>query len=516
MNTSLRSALPLLAIALIWTTEIALVQEYTIQPRFLDYLSWVGKHAVRWGVALCSTALILFLAGKRALVAIFVLHLLFSLTLLTYFEYYGFPLSEQVFITQATEGAHFGAFALTLISPTFAAALFALLFLKLYLLGPAKRMAAGISRKKSVLAALVGLLLCFAASWKLVPPLDTVASWGEQTLFAEAYGYLPSWAINAYHFRDEKTILENAVATSRPIDKTRLSAMEKLPGGARNIAIIQAESLDFSIIHKDTEEGLAITPFLRRLSEESMFYAVTPFRRYSTAGADFQMISGLLVDAVRIPYKIPGYPFSSVRTIARKAAEKGFKTAVLHGNYGYYYSRDKALPQCGFDRVLFQQDMEKMGIEPEKGYILDADCFALANTLMDGEKNLHFIITMTTHGPFNTHPDVCPLPYPYIKPDSIFDWYANSTSYLDYSLQLFIEGLPDDTLVFLYGDHGSGMKYDGVENGLVPFFIYMKGHNLAPLRTMPEKNALSGEVEYAEIVKLIHDYIENGDQSILP
>lgn len=508
MKAAVRSCLPLFAIALIWTVEVALVQEYTLQPRFLDYVSWIGKHAVRWALAFFTASLILALFGKRVLALVFALHVLLSLTLLTYFDYFDFPLSEQVLLTQTGEGSAFTTFVLALVDPGFAAGLIALFFLKLHLLRRADPAAWQLSRKPVAVSALVGIVLAFGASWKLVPPLHAVGSWGEQALFSEAYGYLPSWALNAFHFRDEATVRDEAIASSKPVEHSRLSRTEPLPPKSRNIIIIQAESLDFSIIGKDTEAGVPITPFLRELSQKSMYYGVTPFRRYGTAGADFKMITGLSAEAARVPYKIAGYPFADVRTIARKSSEKGYKTAVLHGNYGYYYSRDKAFPQCGFDLVLFQQDMQKQGLKPEKGYILDGDCLDLSAKLLDAEKNLHFIITMTSHGPFNTHPDVCPVPYPYPEPQDILQRYANAVRYVDHSLQNYIENLPEDSLVFLYGDHASGLKYEGSEADLVPFFIYSKRQDLSQARCLLPDEALSGEVEFAEIVRLVHDYIE--------
>ena len=508
MKSALRSCLPLLLIAFIWTVEIALIQEYTIQPRFLDYFSWIGKHAVRWGLAFCSVSLLLALFGRYVLALVLTLHVLFSLALLTYFDYFGFPLSEQVLLSQTNEGATFTSYALSLVNPVAAGGLVVLFFLKCFMLQRLDLRVWKQYRKSVAAYALAGILLSFGASWKLVPPLDTVGSWGEQTLFSEAYGYLPSWAINAFHFRDEATVLHAALASTKPVAALRLSETEPLLPRARNIIVIQAESLDFAIIGKDTEAGIPIAPFLRELSRKSMYYGIKAYRRYGTAGADFQMITGLAVEAARIPYKIAGYPFGDIRTIARKSSEKGYKTAALHGNYGYYYSRDKALPHCGFDAVLFQQDMEKEGLKPEKGYILDADCFELSGRLMDGEKNMHFIITMTSHGPFDTHPDVCPVPYPYPEPRDRAEAYANSIRYLDYSLQSYIEKLPDDSIVFLYGDHASGVRYEGSEEELVPFFIFSKSKDLSRASRLLPKTALSGEVEFAEIVRLVHDYIE--------
>ena len=508
MTAIARSCMPLFVIALIWTVEVALIQEYTIQPRFLDYVSWIGKHAVRWALAFFTASLILALFGKRVLALILVLHVLLSLTLLTYFDYFGFPLSEQVLQTQTGETLAFTAFVFSMVNPGFAGGLIALFFLKMYLLRRADPVTWQLSRKPVAVSAIIGIVLAFGASWRLVPPLHTVTTWGEQALFYEAYGYLPSWAINAFHFRDEATVLKEAVASSRPVEHSRLSKTEPLPPQSRNIIIIQVESLDFSIITKDTESGVPITPFLRELSQKSMYYGVTPFRRYSTAGADFMMITGLSVEAARVPYKIAGYPFADVHTIARKSSEKGYKTAVLHGNYGYYYSRDKAFPHCGFDLVLFQQDMEKQGLKPEKGYILDEDCLDLSAKLLNAEKNLHFIITMTSHGPFNTHPDVIPAPYPYPEPQNIVQRYANSIRYVDHSLQNYIENLPEDSLVFLYGDHASGLRYENSEGELVPFFIYSKQQDLSQARSLLPGMALSGEVEFAEIVRLVHDYVE--------
>ena len=102
-------------------------------------------------------------------------------------------------------------------------------------------------------------------------------------------------------------------------------------------------------------------------------------------------------------------------------------------------------------------------------------CLCVFWEKMTGVPQLHFIITLTSHGPWiYLGPDEKQL---YKQPQDIRDNYLNSMRYLDSALEKYVSQLPMGTIVILYGDHESGIPYTtsnkapaGVECGSV-FYI---------------------------------------------
>lgn len=121
-----------LCAAIIWTAEVAAVQEYTLDPRFVRYFSWIGKHAIRWGVDFFCVILLLSIFRVRAAALLMCLHAILAVVLVTYYQYFHIPLSEQVIFSQTAEGAEFAGFALQLVNLKLVAALALLFALKLF------------------------------------------------------------------------------------------------------------------------------------------------------------------------------------------------------------------------------------------------------------------------------------------------------------------------------------------------------------------------------------------------
>ena len=69
------------------------------------------------------------------------------------------------------------------------------------------------------------------------------------------------------------------------------------------------------------------------------------------------------------------------------------------------------------------------------------------------EPTVHFIITLTSHGPFNKLPPEKRELFP--QPASQAEAYVNSMRYVDRVLATYLESLPQGAVLVLYGDHES-------------------------------------------------------------
>jgi len=516
-NSNRNSRLLILLVALIWAAEAAWIQEYTLTPYFKKWSSWVFSHGVRWALDFLIALLLIQILPRRVLSVLMAASALFALTLLTYYQHFHIPLSEQVLFTQAGEATEFSGFALQLLDYRAVFILLAALALKLLLLKQANfspwAAYAGSKKRKLFLLGLVliPIILIWTASMQFMPTLRHLTMFNSWTIYAETYGYLPAWAINYYWNSDPLLRLEKAVSQTKPPPDNRIDF--RIPLQPDVIAIIQVESLDFPMLFLTAPEnseqpGKPVMPYLNSLLADSLLFKVKYDYSFGTATADFEMISGMIPGGDRIPYKVEGFPFGSIDSLARIAEQKGYATSILHGNHGFFYGRENAFKATGFAQVLFTPEMEAAGIKLYKDYVLDRDTFELAASLLKPGKNLQFIITMTSHGPWTYQPQAENELFP--ESDDKIQNYFNSMRYVDNVIADYVEKLPDGSLLVLFGDHVSAQKYDGHELGVVPFLVYRKGHKLH-FRTEAENDkALSGELVRTDLIgvffKMLRSY----------
>lgn len=219
-----------------------------------------------------------------------------------------------------------------------------------------------------------------------------------------------------------------------------------------NVVSIQVESLNADIIGF-SYKGIPIMPFLRQKAEENIYYpyCLAQHKTGNSSDAEFSVFNSVeaLDGYPASQFTEYDYPNSFVKQL------EGYSRLAFHGNKGDFYNRYFNIEKMGFDkfwdRLLMDLDEEGWGAPDEKVYN-----FMLEK--ISGERGNFYYhhITMTSHGPFEN------AQHYYLHPD--YDtWtvkaerdYLNSFSYVDKSLQDFIEKVQKshpDTFFFIYGDH---------------------------------------------------------------
>ena len=153
------------------------------------------------------------------------------------------------------------------------------------------------------------------------------------------------------------------------------------------------------------------------------------------------------------------------------------------------------------------KEMVEEGTPLYKEYVLDEDTFQFGLKKFSAPKNLQFIITMTSHGPWDYQPE--DKNEIYSQPKNSIENYFNAIRYLDNSLKNYVEGLPDNTIIFMFGDHVSAQKYENHELGVVPFLVYQKGQVLRFSNKAEQEKALSGELLRSDLIGGIYKYLRN-------
>ena len=202
-----------------------------------------------------------------------------------------------------------------------------------------------------------------------------------------------------------------------------------------------------------------------------------------------------------INYKLLSYPWED--TLPQRLARRGYHTAALHGASGGFFNRRSAFEAMGFAQIDFQEELSgEHGLPTAAWGIKDADVLAFsARNLDQHDLALHFIITLTSHGPFD-----------YLEPDEQELYpgtsrrehrYLNSMRYVDNALGPYVGSLPAGTTVVIYGDHAAGVDYGQKMGGpeYVPFLVHRVGADLSERQqTLDDGFALSGQLSLLDAV----------------
>lgn len=223
----------------------------------------------------------------------------------------------------------------------------------------------------------------------------------------------------------------------------------------KNLLVIQMESLQGFVIGKRIG-GEEITPFLNRLAGESLyfsnFYHQTGTGRTSdaellTQNAYFGLPKGVAFETLR------NNRFVSLPKLLR---DQGYDTFSMHGNSGAFYNRTRTHQSLGFARSYFEQQLDGrdrlgMGISDKAFFAQSLEVIKQAKRPFYG-----FLISLSAHHPYD---DPFEFEHPLqAKGSGLLGNYFQAVHYADEALEslfrgLEAEGLLEDTIVVVYGDH---------------------------------------------------------------
>lgn len=487
-----------------WVLEISLVQHWTTMPEAALSTANALKDAARrtiLNVAAC-TALVCMLRGW-ALAAAFGLWAVAANVLFVYATYFQAPLSWPVVSRQWREGLAVSDAGVALLSWAAIAVAVAGCVVKLAIAGRIPRDALPRPRLRG-LAAAAGLAYGITA----------VALAGFHKPIAQirvgtpeyVYGYVVAWAAEMLTLNDE-AILAEAVEKAQARSDT-LAAIEDPFALGRHVVVVQVESLDFAAVQAHVDDR-PVMPFLHELRNRAMLYAVRPFHGSGSSEADFSLLMAATPIGRFNPFQVAGFPYAD--SLPRLAREHGYRTVALHGNTGAFFHRRPAYERMGFDELFFAEELA-----PERvagAWDEELFAFSAARLAAAAEPTLHFLITITSHTPFDRLPRGKRELFP--DPQSIEERYLNSMRYVDRALERYVAQLPFGTTVCIYGDHESNVKgylADSTHENQVPWFIFEKGRELAPRqRSQASGLALSGTLTQLDMACFVRDRVTRSD-----
>jgi len=282
----------------------------------------------------------------------------------------------------------------------------------------------------------------------------------------------------------------------------------------KNVIAIHAESLQ-SFTLGLSFNGVEVTPVLNKLISEGMYFS----NFYAQQGVGTSSDSEFTYASSLLPANngtvFVNYYNNKYVTVQNLLNDKGYYVFSMHGNVGDFWNRDVMHLNMGYDKFYSKSSFV---IDEEFGLGLSDESFFRQVVPMikeiDNEIGAPYygtLITLTNHTPWKdvdkySNYDVSRIVSingkqvvrDYLE-DTVMGNYIKSVNYMDKALGQFLEsmeeeGLLDNTVIVIYGDHDANIDKD--------YYEYMYNYN-ASLDEVIEKGK-AGYIEFND-----YDYVLN-------
>lgn len=231
----------------------------------------------------------------------------------------------------------------------------------------------------------------------------------------------------------------------------------------KNLIALQVESLENFVIGQKVY-GQEITPNINKLLKNSLYFDNIKEQNNSGTSSDADLMVNTSILPVRKGTTFFGYPWTEYNTLQDLLENKGYTTISTHpevpGNWNWAevhkaFNADEIWDASQFD----QSEIIGLGMSDES-YLRQ-----IGYKLKDQKQPFFtFLVTLTSHGPFDMPKDKQYLDLPEDLNNNMLGAYFQSIRYTDQAIgdflnQLKEEGLLDNTVIMLYGDHGGVHKF---------------------------------------------------------
>lgn len=281
---------------------------------------------------------------------------------------------------------------------------------------------------------------------------------------------------------------------SKKLDKPAYFGAAK----GKNLIVVQLEAFQNFTIDLSLN-GQELTPVLNRLTDEGLYFphVFQQIGQGNTSDAEF-MTNTSIYPTAKIAMSM-GYGDRELPSLPRLLQRYGYEASTFHVNDVKFWDRNMLYPALHFDRFydkpFYNNDhFNDFGPSDEELYKLGMDKIL---TLAKQNKPFYTqFVTVSGHFPFKIPDDRKRITVPESMEGSQLGDYLAAMNYTDYALGTFIdrlkqEGLWDDTVLVVYGDHFGlqpqandpafiesqlGIKYDpNVSRFNIPLIIHVPG-----------------------------------------
>ncbi|MFC0189359.1 LTA synthase family protein [Fictibacillus aquaticus] len=458
------------AVALFWAkTYAAYLTSFNLgiengMQKFLLFFNPAGSAVLFLGLAL-------YLKGRRAYIGLFIINFLLSFILYANIVYYRF-FNDFITLPTLTQTDNFGSLGGSIFE--LLKGYDVLFFLDTIIIGIlvfakiAKPAAISLNKRKRrlVFVSAVVLLLTNVALAEIDRPQLLTRTFDRNYLvkYLGAYNYTIYDAVQNMRTNAQKASADTSDLTDVLNYENSMYAKPdpKTFGKAKgmNVIYIHLESMqNFMIDYK--LNGEEVTPYLNSfVKDKNTMYFDNFFHQTGqgkTSDAEFMLENSL--------FGLPqGSAFTTNGGNTYQAApailgQKGYESAVFHGNNKTFWNRDEAYKSFGYDN-FFDAGWYDMNEKDVQNYGLkDKPFFEQSKPMLENMKQPFYskFITVSHHFPYPISEEEATIG-PHTTGDGSVDRYFQTARYQDESVEGFMNylketGLYDNSVIVMYGDH---------------------------------------------------------------
>ena len=235
----------------------------------------------------------------------------------------------------------------------------------------------------------------------------------------------------------------------------------------KNVIFIHMESIQNFLIDLKVN-GVEITPNINKLSKSGMYFSkfYPQISIGTSSDTEFTLSTGLLPSSSGTVFV--NYYNRKYESMEQSFNKKGYYTFSMHANNGDYWNRKNMYKTLGYkdfyDKEYYslsssEEELDIVGLGLSDMSFLRQSVSILKNISESNDKYMGKIITLSNHSPFDDVDKYGDIDLGYLN-DTEMGNYLKSAHYADKALGEFFklvseEGLDEDTVFILYGDHES-------------------------------------------------------------
>jgi lipoteichoic acid synthase len=287
----------------------------------------------------------------------------------------------------------------------------------------------------------------------------------------------------------------NANLETVPMESINQSAIQALKGiqtplqpqyygrfKKKNLIIIQLESFQNFLINLKID-GQEITPNMNKLAQENVYFDnfYTMVGQGTTSDAEYVVNTSLYVpehDAATDHLDGKALP-----SLPKLLQDNGYTTATFHTNDVQFWNRQELYKSIGWEHYYDQSffgDDDHIAYGASDEVLYSKTMNQLEQMDQSGQPFYAQVISMSSHHPFKIPESKYKINLPKQFQNNLVGDYIQAQNYSDYALGQFItdlkvQGIWDDSIVLLYGDH-QGLPLHSLNKNGTELMHQLLGH----------------------------------------
>ncbi|MCM3783143.1 LTA synthase family protein [Neobacillus mesonae] len=230
----------------------------------------------------------------------------------------------------------------------------------------------------------------------------------------------------------------------------------------KNVMIIQVEAFMNFVINKSIND-VEITPNFNALMRDSLYFKNFYHQTGQGRTSDADLSTNTSLHPLPTGSVFTRYPDHMYDSLSSILGSNGYHTAAYHAYESSFWNRYTMYNNMGYDEFVSKNDYE---MDEAIGWSLGDKSFfrqSIDHLVQVNEDPFYaFMITLTSHHPYSLPASALELDVGQFE-GTTFGNYLQSLHYTDAALGQLVErlkqeGLWEDTILMIYGDHDNSLK----------------------------------------------------------